>query len=373
MSSSTAIPLVDLKAQYETIKDEIGAAITGVLDHGMYVLGPDVKAFESDFAAFCDTKYAYGVSNGLDALRIALAALDVKAGDEVILPANTFIATALAVSAVGAKPVLVDCDPHTYEIDVAATEAAITPRTKVIIPVHLTGLMADMDPINALAERHGISVVEDAAQSQGATYKGRKSGSLGKIGCTSFFPGKNLGAYGDGGGITTNDDALAKKIDMLRNYGQEVKYHHLVQGLNCRLDSMQAAILRVKLRHLPAWNEARRAHAAKYLELLKGVGDLAFQHIPSEYVPVYHLFIIETARRDALKDYLTERGIGCGIHYPIPVHLQPAYAELGYREGAFPHAERLAKTMLTLPLYAEITDEQIQHVTRSIKEFFAAS
>jgi dTDP-4-amino-4,6-dideoxygalactose transaminase len=368
---ANAIPFVDLKAQYNSIRTEIDAAIKGVLDHAMFVLGPDVKSFEEDFARFTQTRYALGISNGLDALRIALAAVNVGHGDEVVVPANSFIATALAVTGVGAKPVFADCDRHTYEIDPDAAAAAVTSRTKAIIPVHLTGLSADMDKINTIAAKKNLAVIEDAAQSQGATYKGKQCGNLGLIGCTSFFPGKNLGAYGDAGGITTNDEKLAKKMDMLRNYGQEVKYHHAVQGLNCRLDTMQAAILKVKLKHLPAWNEARRKNAKAYIERLKGVGDIQFQQIPSDCIPIYHLFIIETAKRDALKDYLIERGVMAGIHYPIPIHLQPAYAELGYKKGAMPNAEYLAQHMLSLPMYPELTTQQIDKVCDLIRAFFA--
>jgi dTDP-4-amino-4,6-dideoxygalactose transaminase len=367
---STSIPFVDLKAQYASIRSEIQAAVAGVLDHAQFVLGPEVKAFEEDFARFSQTKYALGISNGLDALRIALAAIDVGHGDEVVVPANSFIATALAVTGVGAKPVFADCDKRTYEIDPAAAEAAITPRTKAIIPVHLTGMAADMDKINAIAAKKNLRVIEDAAQSQGATYKGKACGGLGLIGCTSFFPGKNLGAYGDAGGITTNDADLAKKMDMLRNYGQEQKYHHAVKGLNCRLDTLQAAILRVKLKHLPAWNEARRKHAKVYTERLKGVGDLQFQHIPAECIPIYHLYIIETAKRDALKNFLTERGVMVGIHYPIPIHLQPAYAEMGFKKGAMPNAEYLAEHMLSLPIYPELSETQIDQICTLIRAFF---
>jgi dTDP-4-amino-4,6-dideoxygalactose transaminase len=372
-SPANAIPFVDLKAQYNTISAEIQAAIAGVLDHGQFVLGPDVKTFEEDFARFTQTKFALGISNGLDALRIALTSINVGHGDEVIVPANSFIATALAVTGVGAKPVFADCDRHTYEIDPDATAATVTPRTKAITPVHLTGLSADMDKINAIAAKKNLSVIEDAAQSQGATFKGKQCGSLGLIGCTSFFPGKNLGAYGDAGGITTNDPALAKKMDMLRNYGQEVKYHHAVQGLNCRLDTIQAAILRVKLKHLPGWNEARRKNAKAYIERLTGVGDLQFQQIPSDCVPIYHLFILETAKRDALKNYLTERGVMAGIHYPIPIHLQPAYAELGYKKGAMPNAEYLAEHMISLPMYPELSLQQIDQVCALIRTFFAGN
>lgn len=368
--SSDTIPLVDLKAQYQTIKGEIAQAMQRVLDEAHYILGDEVKQFEADYAAFSQCSHALGISNGLDALRIALLALKIGPGDEVIVPANSFIATALAVSGVGATPVMVDCDRATYQIDVHGIAAAITPRTKALMPVHLTGLAADMDPINALAKKHGLHVVEDAAQSQGSLYKGRPCGGLSRIGCTSFFPGKNLGAYGDAGGITTNDEECFKTMALLRNYGSVVKYHHEIQGLNCRLDNLQAAVLRVKLKHLPAWNEARRRHAAAYKAQLQGVGDLVFQTIPAECVTNYHLFIVETSRRDALKDYLAARNIQCGIHYPVPIHLQPAYAALRYKTGSMPNAEYLAPRILSLPMYAELTAAQIARVTDATKAFF---
>jgi dTDP-4-amino-4,6-dideoxygalactose transaminase len=371
MSQTASIPLVDLKAQYDLIGAEIETAVQAALRGTHYILGPEVESFEQEFARFCQTNFARGVSNGLDALRIALAALEIGPGDEVILPANSFIATALATNLVGAKPVLVDCDRHTYEIDAEAAAAAITPRTRAIIPVHLTGLAADMDKINALGVKHKIHVIEDAAQSQGALYKGKPCGGIGLIGCTSFYPGKNLGAYGDGGAVTTNDAALAKKMDLLRNYGQERKYLHTVKGLNGRLDTLQAAILRVKLRHLSTWNEARRNHAKSYIERLTGIGDLQFQRVPAECTPIYHLFILETARRDALKDYLAERGVHCGIHYPIPIHLQPAYAELNYKKGAFAHTEYLADHMLSLPMFPELSETQIDAICGHVKNFFA--
>jgi dTDP-4-amino-4,6-dideoxygalactose transaminase len=364
------IPLVDLKAQYKAIKPEIDASIHRILDDAHFILGPEVKAFEAEYAAFSQTKFALGISNGLDALRIALTAMDIGAGDEVISPANSYIATALAITGVAATPIFVDCDRHTYEIEVDALAAAITPRTKAIIPVHLTGVSADMDKINVVAARHKLTVIEDAAQSQGSLYKGKPCGSMSAIGCTSFFPGKNLGAYGDGGAVMTNDGALNKKMDMLRNYGQEEKYHHTVQGLNCRLDTLQAAVLRVKLRHLPSWNEARRKHAKNLIQQLTGVGDLQFQRVPEDCLPNYHLFVVETAQRDKLKDYLAERNILCGIHYPIPIHLQKAYAGLGLKKGSFPNAEYLAEHMLTLPMYAELKDEHIDRISSSIRSFF---
>jgi dTDP-4-amino-4,6-dideoxygalactose transaminase len=371
MVDDAPVPFLDLKAQYAALKPELDAAVQKVMTDAQFVLGPDVEAFEKEYAAFCGTKFAVGVSNGLDALRLALMALDIGPGDEVIVPTNSFIATALAVSQVGATPVLVDCDPATYQINPAAAEAAVTYMTKAIIPVHLTGLMAPMDDIEALARRHALYVIEDAAQSHGAQYKGRKSGNYSTIGCTSFYPGKNLGAYGDAGAVTTNDAALAQKIAQLRNYGQKTKYEHVLLGANARLDTIQAAILRVKLRALAKGNEARAKRARAYRTRLNGVGDLTFQTVPEGATHVYHLFVIETEQRDALRDFLTANGIGWGIHYPVPIHLQPAYAGLGFHKGDLPAAEALAGRVLSLPLYPELTEGQLNRVCATIKTFFA--
>src|SRR5215213_3400692 len=365
------VPFVDLTVQQASIQTEIGAAIQRVLSECNFVLGPQVEEFERDFARFVGCEHAVSVSSGLDALRLALIALDIGPGDEVILPANTYIATALAVSAVGGHPVLVDCDPRTYNIDVNLVEPAVTPRTKAVVPVHLTGQAADMDTILEVAGRHGLRVIEDAAQAHGTLYKGRSCGSLGSIGCFSFYPGKNLGAYGDGGIVTTHDPELAARMSRLRNYGQTAKYRHTEKGLNARLDTLQAAILSVKLRHLPRWNKARANHAEGYKQLLTGIGDLVFQKEAWYSTHVYHLFIVETEWRDALREHLGRRGIQTGIHYPIPIHLQGAYEELGYREGDFLEAERLAKRMLSLPMFPELRWEQIERVAGEIKEFFA--
>jgi dTDP-4-amino-4,6-dideoxygalactose transaminase len=364
------VPFVDLAAQQASIQTEINAAIQRVLSECSFVLGPQVEEFERDFAKFAGCEHAVGVSSGLDALRLALMAVGVGPGDEVILPANTYIATALAVSAVGGRPVLVDCDRRTYNIDVNLVESAVTPRTKAVVPVHLTGQAADMDPILEVAGRHGLRVIEDAAQAHGTLYKGRSCGSLGSIGCFSFYPGKNLGAYGDGGMVTTDDPDLAARLRRLRNYGQTAKYRHTEKGLNARLDTIQAAILSVKLRHLPRWNKARGAYANGYRDLLCGVGDLTFQQEALYSTHVYHLFILETEWRDALREHLEPRGIQTGIHYPTPIHLQPAYKELAYGEGDFPEAERLAKRMLSLPMFPELRREQIEWVTEEIGSFF---
>jgi dTDP-4-amino-4,6-dideoxygalactose transaminase len=364
------VPFVDLAAQQASIQTEIGAAIQRVLSECSFVLGPQLEEFERAFARFSSCEYAIGVSSGLDALRLALMAMDIGSGDEVILPANTYIATALAVSAVGARPVLVDCDRQTYNIDVDQIESAVTPRTKAVVPVHLTGQAADMNPILEVAGRYGLRVIEDAAQAHGTLYKGRSCGSLGSIGCFSFYPGKNLGAYGDGGMVTTDDPELAARIRRLRNYGQTAKYRHTEKGLNARLDTLQAAILSVKLRHLPLGNKAREAHAKRYRELLCGVGDLAFQREAPYSTHIYHLFIVETERRDALREHLDARGIQTGIHYPIPIHLQQAYKELGYGVGDFPEAERLANSILSLPMFPELRREQIERVGEEIIGFF---
>jgi dTDP-4-amino-4,6-dideoxygalactose transaminase len=365
------IPFVNLAMQYTVIREEVDRAVREVMSECNYVLGPQVEKFEKAFARFVGCEHAIGVSNGLDAIRLALMALDLGSEDEVILPANTYIATAFAVSAAGARPVLVDCDPETYNIDTSLVEATITTRTKAIIPVHLTGQSANMDPLLEAANQHGLHVVEDAAQAHGALYKSRSCGSIGTVGCFSFYPGKNLGAYGDGGMVTTNDPELAARMRRLRNYGQQAKYHHTEKGLNARLDTLQAAVLTVKLRYLPRWNEARAAHAEKYRELLKGVGDLVFQQKAPYSTHVYHLFIVETERRAALQEHLKAAGIQTGIHYPIPIHLQQAYTDLGYSKGDFPQAERLAERMLSLPMFPELSLQQIERVVDEIKGFLA--
>jgi dTDP-4-amino-4,6-dideoxygalactose transaminase len=366
------IPLVDLATQHARILTEVNAAVQQILSQCNFVLGSEVEEFEKAFAKFIGTEHAIGVSSGLDALRLALMALDVGPEDEVILPTNTYIATALAVSAVGARPVLVDCDSQTYNIDVSLIEPAITPCTRVVIPVHLSGLSADMDPILEVADRHGLYIVEDAAQAHGTLYKGRPCGSIGIASCFSFYPGKNLGACGDGGMVTTNEPRLADRLRSLHNYGQRAKYEHVEKGLNARLDTLQAAILAVKLRYLPQWNEARARHAQKYKEMLTGVGDLVLQKAVPYSTHIYHLFIVETEHRDALRKHLDAAGIHTGIHYPVPIHLQQAYADLGYSKGDFPEAERLAKRMLSLPMFPELCSDQIQQVTDEIRRFFSA-
>lgn len=366
----TVVPFVELKSQYQSIQPAINAAIQTVLNEAYFVQGRQVGEFERQYADYVGVKHCIGISNGLDALRMALSALGVGAGDEVIMQANTYIATALAVSAVGATPVFVDCDPDTYMIDTALIEGAITPRTKAIMPVHLTGCAADMDPIMNIAQRHKLWVVEDVAQAHGTFYKGKMCGSIGHAAGFSFYPGKNLGAYGDGGAVTTNDAALAEKIRRIANYGQRVKYEHIEKGVNARLDTIQAAILSVKLPHLQAWNETRAQHAEKYDELLSGVGDLKMQKTPTGSTHTYHVFIIETDQRDALQKHLAANGVHTIIHYPTPPHLQEAYAELGIQAGSYPRAERLAKRTLSLPMYPELSDAQIVYVADQVKAFF---
>jgi dTDP-4-amino-4,6-dideoxygalactose transaminase len=361
-----------LVAQYESIAEEIDRAFHEVTASAQYILGARVQRFEEEFANFVGADHAVGVGSGLDALRLGLLALDIGPGDEVIVPANTYIATAFAVSEVGADVVLVDCDPATYNVDPDAAAAALTSRTRALLPVHFTGQAAEMRPLLELAASNSLDVIEDAAQAHGTLYEGRPSGSLSKLACFSFYPGKNLGAYGDGGMVTTSDPAVVERTRRLRNYGERAKYDHVIKGVNSRLDGLQAAFLSVKLPHLPSWNEARLRHADAYTAQLDGVGDLAVQRRVSSSTHVYHLFIIETAERDALRDFLTERGIQTGIHYPIPIHLQEAYSDLGLGPGAFPHTERLAQQSLSLPMYPELTEAQISRVTDAICEFFAS-
>jgi dTDP-3-amino-3,4,6-trideoxy-alpha-D-glucose transaminase len=370
MSPPPRVPFFDAAAQQRSVIAETQAAIQEVLDQARFIVGPQVGEFERAFAGFVGVGHAVGVSSGLDALRLALSAVDVGPGDEVILPANTYIATALAVSAVGARPVLVDCDPRTYLIDCGQIASAITPRTKAVIPVHLTGQAADMDSVLGLAGAHGLHVVEDAAQAHGTTYRDRSCGTLGTLGCFSFYPSKNLGACGDAGMVTTGDDRLADRVRRLRNYGEEVKYQHVEKGVNARLDTLQAAILSVKLRRLAAWNQARIEHASGYRRLLASVGDITFQEQAPGSNHVYHLLVVETERRDALREHLRAAGVQTGVHYPVPIHLQPAYQDLGYKPGDFPNAERLAVRTLSLPMFPELRPDQIAFVADQVGQFF---
>jgi dTDP-4-amino-4,6-dideoxygalactose transaminase len=365
---SSQVPFVDLAAQYRTISAEVNEAVSKVIRDTDFILGRDVSLFEVEFASFCEAKWAVGVDSGTSALELALRAYEIGPGDEVITAANSFIASALAISHAGATPVLVDVDPDTYTVNVAAIEKAITPCTKGIIPVHLYGHPADMDPIVQLAQRHGLVIIEDACQAHGARYKGKRVGSLGHAAAFSFYPGKNLGGYGDGGIVVTSDQAVAKRLEMLRNYGQKEKYQHMFRGYNRRLDTIQAAILRVKLKHLDEWNEARRQHAKSYRRLLEQSGIVA-PYAVAESESVWHLYVIRTDQRDALKEHLASRGISAGIHYPIPIHLQPAYRDLGYQKGDFPVTEEYARQILSLPMYAELTPELIGRVAETTSEF----
>jgi dTDP-4-amino-4,6-dideoxygalactose transaminase len=366
------VPFVDLKAQYRGIAPEISDAIHGVLERADFILGQDVERLEAEFAAYVDVKYAVGVGSGLAALELALRAYGIGGGDEVITTANTFIATVLAIMATGARPVLVDVGPATYNMDPLALEAAITPRTRAVIPVHLYGQPVDLDPICAIARSHNLLVVEDAAQAHGAHYGGKRVGSFGHAAGFSFFPGKNLGAYGDGGMVVTNDGSVGEKIRQLRNYGQREKYYHEVSGTNSRLDTLQAAVLRVKLRYLDQWNGQRRRHADTYNKLLAAlpvvcpVTSPAVEHI-------YHLYVIQVENRRPVQAALKSQGVDTGIHYPVPIHLQKACADLGYRPGDFPVTETLADRILSLPMFAELTHEQIDCVVDSLKQAIATS
>jgi len=367
-----SVPFLDLGAAYRELKPEIDAAIARVLESGWYIGGEVVEAFERDFAAYCDVKYCVGVGNGLDALTLALRALDVGAGDEVIVPSNTYIATWLAVSAVGAAPVPVEPDPATYNIDPALIEAAITPNTRAILPVHLYGQPADLDPILEIARRHGLRVVEDAAQAHGARYKGRRIGGHGDIVCWSFYPGKNLGALGDAGGITTNSADLADRVRRLGNYGSDRKYINVERGVNSRLDPVQAAVLGVKLRHLDSWNDRRRGVADAYLEGLAG-GALVLPAVPQWSQPVWHLFVVRTPARDALQAVLAEAGIGSLIHYPVPPHLQEAYSDLRSRNGRQLVAETLAAEIISMPIGPHMSKKSCKGVIGELRKFNSIS
>ena len=361
------VPFLDLGAAYRELKAEIDEAVSRSLNSGWYILGPEVEAFESAYAEYCGAKYAIGVANGLDALHLALRAMDIGPGDEVIVPSNTYIATWLAVSQCGATPVPVEPVEATYNINPGLIEAAITPRTKAIIPVHLYGQPADMDEILAIARKHGLRVLEDGAQAHGARYKGKRLGCHGDAVAWSFYPGKNLGALGDGGAITTNDPALAERLKMLRNYGSKVKYVNEEMGYNSRLDPIQAAVLSVKLKYLDEWNGRRKAIAALYLERLQGAGVILPQ-VPDWADPVWHLFVIRHPQRDALAKHLNQAGIGTLIHYPIPPHKQKAYALAGFDHHEFPLATRMADEVLSLPIGPQLND--CTEVCHEIQKFF---
>ena len=362
-----AVPFLDLHAACAELRPEIDAAIARVLDSGWYILGPEVEAFEAEFAGYCQADHAIGLANGLDALHLALRAMDMGPGDEVIVPSNTYIATWLAVSQCGATPVPVEPDPATHNIDPARIEAAITPRTRVILPVHLYGQPVDLDPILAIARKHGLRVLEDGAQAHGARYKGRRIGGHGDAVAWSFYPGKNLGALGDGGAVTTNDAQIADRLRVLRNYGSRVKYVNEVAGYNSRLDPLQAAVLRVKLAHLDDWNARRTALAQVYLDGLRDTG-LVLPHVPDWAQPAWHLFVVRHRQRDDLQRALSEAGIGSLIHYPIPPHKQQAYAEAGFAATAFPLASRMAAEVLSLPMGPQLSIEQAEVVVAAVHE-----
>ncbi len=361
------IPFIDLKAQYASIKEEIQAAVNATLASTQFTLGKEVAAFEEEFAAYSGGKFGIGVNSGTSALHLALLAAGVGPGDEVITVSCTFVATVAAIDYTRARTVFVDVDSATLNMDVRQVEAAITDRTKAILPVHLHGQPADMDPILEIAHRHGLRVIEDAAQAHGAEYKGRRVGSIGDLGCFSFYPGKNLGAYGEGGMVVTNNEDFAHTIRMLRDWGQERKYHHALKGFNYRLEGIQGAILRVKLRHLDAWTEARRRHAAYYNQLLADIDLQTPVEMPYAR-HVYHVYAVRMPRRDLLQEALQAQGIQTGIHYPIPVHLQKAYAGFGYGTGDLPVTEKATEELLSLPMFAELQDAQIETVCATVLE-----
>jgi dTDP-4-amino-4,6-dideoxygalactose transaminase len=364
MTAMMPVPFVDLHAQHAPLAGAIERAVRELIARGDFIMGAAVERFETEYAGYIGTRHAIGVGTGLSAIELALRAFEIGPGDEVITQANTFIATVLAILAVGATPVFVDIDARTYGIDPAAIAAAVTPRTKAIVPVHLYGQPADLDAVLAVANRHGLVVIEDAAQAHGARYHGRRAGSVGHAAAFSFYPSKNLGALGDGGMVTTSDDRAAGRLRLLRNYGQRVKYYHAIAGTNSRLDTLQAAVLSIKLPHLDGWNAARRGHADAYAARLSGHVQTPSAADGREHI--YHLYVIETPDREALEQRLRARQIQTGIHYPVPAHLQEACAPLGYKAGDFPVTEAAARRILSLPMFAELTDAQIDHVAEAV-------
>ncbi|MGV7223765.1 MAG: DegT/DnrJ/EryC1/StrS family aminotransferase [Nitrospinales bacterium] len=398
------VPFLDLKVQYRQIENEVLPMLEDAMSTGMFIGGAQVASFEEEFAAFCNTRFCAGVNSGTDALRFALMAMGIGPGDDVITVPNTFIATTEAISQVGAKPLFVDIDPHTCNMDPTQLETVLqnsltphasrptfgerhkaqgarpkdrltshtshlTPRPKAVIPVHLYGQPVDMDSILALAEKHELLVIEDACQAHGATYKGKKAGSMGAAGCFSFYPGKNLGAFGEGGALVTNDEAMINKIRMIRDHGQAKKYYHDMEGYNGRLDAIQAGVLRIKLKRLADWNDARRENAKYYDELLSEVPEVSVVRQAQGTASVYHLYVILVDNRDELQNFLNEKGIAAGLHYPLPLHIQKAYEYLGYKKGDFPVTEHVADRLLSLPMFPELTHEQIKYVVESTKEF----
>ncbi len=374
MTTAVQVPFVDLRAQYSKIRQEIVPKVEQVLEHASYILGPEVAQFEQAFASALEVKHVAGVANGTDALLLTLRALGIRNGDDVIIPANTFVATAEAIVHAGARPVLVDINPQTYNIDVGRIADRVTLRTKAIIPVHLYGQPADLEPIVAIAEDHGIDVIEDAAQAHGAQYRNRKVGTIGRAACFSFYPAKNLGAYGDAGAVTTNDDQLGLTVRKLRDHGGIERFRHDVVGYNSRLDTLQAAILLVKLRHLDEWNQMRRANAQIYDDLLSEIPGIITPIATEGTTHVYHLYVVRVERgnRDELRQYLHERGIQTGIHYPIPLHLTAAFEYCQYKENDFPVAEECAKKIISLPMYPELERHQIEYVAEHVCRYMAA-
>ena len=364
------IPFLDLKIQYKQIEQEVMPMITGAMANAAFIGGEQVIGFEREFAEFCSSSYCVGVNSGTDALRFALMATGVGSGDEVITVPNTFIATTEAISQVGAKPVFVDIYSDTCNMDVSKIENTISESTKAIIPVHLYGQAADMDPILEIAKSNNIAVIEDACQAHGANYKNSKAGSMGAVGCFSFYPGKNLGAFGEGGAIVTQDEVIAQKIRMIRDHGQQKKYFHDLEGYNGRLDAIQAGVLRIKLKRLGGWNKSRRENAAYYNELLSEISSITLLTEAEFADSVYHLYVILVDDRDGLQKYLDTKGIATGLHYPLPLHLQKAYDSLGHNKGDFPITENIADRLLSLPMFPELTREQIEYVVDSIKGFF---
>lgn len=362
------IPFVDLKAQYQSIKTEVNEAIQRVLDNTSFILGKEVQAFEEAFADYVGAKHCIAVNSGTAAIQVAVQAFNLDAGSEVIIPTNTFFATAEAISTANATPVFVDCDAVSYNIDVTKIEAAITEKTKAIMPVHLYGQSADLDPIFEIAKKHNLLVIEDAAQAHGSLYKNKRVGALGVAGCFSFYPGKNLGAYGEGGAIVTNDDEVARYASLLRDHGSAKKYHHDIIGYNFRLEGIQGAVLSVKLKHLDGWNDLRHAHAAAY-NLLLADSNLILPREMDYARHIYHLYVVQSEQRDALMKVLNDADIQTGIHYPIPIHLQSAYEFLRHKAGDFPEAEKQAKSLLSLPMFPELTGEQIARVAESVLSF----
>lgn len=374
------VPFLDLKVQYKQIEHEVLPMVTEAMTNGAFIGGPQVLGFEKEFAEFCDSKYCAGVNSGTDALRFALMTVGVGPGDEVITVPNTFIATTEAISQVGAIPVFVDIDERTYNMDPQKLEdflkkrfkpqaSSLKPTPKAVIPVHLYGQPADMDPIMEIAQKNNITVIEDACQAHGALYNNRKAGSFGAVGCFSFYPGKNLGAYGEGGAIVTQDEEIASTIRMIRDHGQAKKYFHDMEGYNGRLDAIQAGVLRIKLRRLSDWNHSRHENAAYYNELLSKVNGVTLPVEADFASSVYHLYVILVDDREDFQQFLSDKGIGTGLHYPLPLHLQKAYAHLGYKDGSFPVTESVAKSLISLPMFPELTREQIEYVVQCIKEF----